>query len=69
LEKSRIVHQADAERNYHVFFQMLAGLSDEEKNALKLPSSEHFIYLNQSKHSSPLSYSLSPPSLCIYRNM
>lgn len=48
LEKSRIVHQADAERNYHVFFQMLAGLSDEEKKALKLASPEHFIYLNQS---------------------
>ncbi len=36
LEKSRIVSQAPNERNYHIFFQLLAGVGDTERRALLL---------------------------------
>ncbi|KUF99223.1 hypothetical protein AM588_10011287 [Phytophthora nicotianae] len=47
LEKSRIVGSAESERNYHVFYQLCAGLSAEEKNALKLKPASEFYFLNQ----------------------
>ncbi|CAI5468054.1 unnamed protein product [Closterium sp. Yama58-4] len=53
LERSRVVHIADCERNYHIFYQMCQGLSNEEAAALQLPPdpstrAHHFHYLNQS---------------------
>lgn len=48
LEKSRVVFQAATERNYHVFYQLCAGASDEERVELKLLKPEKYAYLNQS---------------------
>ena len=48
LERSRIVHQSPDERNYHIFYCLLAGASKEERAALRLKSPEEFAYLNQS---------------------
>lgn len=47
LEKSRIVGCAENERNYHIFYQMCAGMSAAEKASLKLKSASEFFYLNQ----------------------
>ncbi|XP_066251283.1 myosin-VIIa-like isoform X2 [Euwallacea similis] len=45
LEKSRIVSQNDGERNYHIFYSMLAGLAREEKKRLDLGDVEMYQYL------------------------
>lgn len=45
LEKSRIVSQSQDERNYHIFYCMLAGLSKEEKSKLELTDASHYKYL------------------------
>ncbi|GAB7362407.1 hypothetical protein MBLNU230_g2730t1 [Neophaeotheca triangularis] len=47
LERSRLVFQPLKERNYHVFYQLVAGASDAEKEELGLVPVEHFDYLNQ----------------------
>ncbi|XP_004531186.1 myosin-VIIa [Ceratitis capitata] len=45
LEKSRIVSQNHSERNYHVFYCLLAGLSGEEKRRLDLGNASDYKYL------------------------
>lgn len=47
LERSRLVFQPKSERNYHIFYQMLAGMSEDQKAALSLSAAEDFKYLNQ----------------------
>ncbi|XP_052782593.1 myosin-VIIa-like isoform X3 [Mya arenaria] len=47
LEKSRIVHQAHDERNYHIFYCMLAGMTSEEKKKLDVQTPAHYWYLTQ----------------------
>ncbi|KAM3915876.1 unconventional myosin-XV [Leptodactylus fuscus] len=47
LEKSRIVFQAKNERNYHIFYEMLAGLPSQQKQAFYLQDAETYYYLNQ----------------------
>ncbi|ETN74934.1 hypothetical protein NECAME_12604 [Necator americanus] len=49
LEKSRIVSQSQGERNYHIFYCLLAGLSAEEKKHLELTRASDFFYLTQGK--------------------
>ncbi|KAI0157483.1 putative myosin MYO2 [Xylariaceae sp. FL1272] len=47
LERSRLVFQPLKERNYHIFYQFLAGASDKERQELGLLPVEQFDYLNQ----------------------
>ena len=47
LEKSRIVTQAGEERNYHVFYELLEGMSKEQKDKYGLMSADKYFYLNQ----------------------
>nr|XP_009503895.1 PREDICTED: unconventional myosin-XV [Phalacrocorax carbo] len=49
LEKSRVVFQARGERNYHVFYELLAGLPVEQKEELYLQEAESYYYLNQGR--------------------
>merc|ERR1712142_1346819 len=44
LEKNRVIHQGAAERNYHIFYQILYASSDEELAALCLPTREASAY-------------------------
>lgn len=48
LEKSRIVFQSTSERNYHVFYQIIAGADSAMKQRLYLRPAGDFCYLNQS---------------------
>jgi len=48
LEKVRVVHQTGDERNYHIFYQLCAGASAEQRSKYHLADAESFGYLNQS---------------------
>ncbi|XP_069983292.1 myosin-VIIa isoform X1 [Penaeus vannamei] len=45
LEKSRLVSQGTDERNYHIFYCMLAGMTREEKQKLELGDASQYKYL------------------------
>ncbi|MBN3282622.1 MYO9A protein, partial [Polyodon spathula] len=47
LEKSRLVYQEHNERNYHVFYYLLAGASEEERTVFHLKQPDEYHYLNQ----------------------
>uniref|UniRef100_A0A8C8E7C7 Myosin X n=1 Tax=Otus sunia TaxID=257818 RepID=A0A8C8E7C7_9STRI len=46
--RNRVVHQNPGERNYHIFYALLAGVSGEQKESLSLSEPETYRYLNQS---------------------
>ncbi len=39
--------QAKDERNYHIFYEMLAGLPSQQRQAFYLQEAETYYYLNQ----------------------
>ncbi|GBP70599.1 Myosin-VIIa [Eumeta japonica] len=46
LEKSRIVSQNKGERNYHIFYSLLAGISADERKKLELGNASDYYYTN-----------------------
>ena len=42
LEKSRVVHQNPGEQNFHVFYDMFAGLDQNRKRKLKLGNPDEY---------------------------
>ncbi|XP_059926780.1 unconventional myosin-Va isoform X1 [Gadus macrocephalus] len=49
LEKSRVVFQADEERNYHIFYQLCASAHLPELKDLRLGSANDFLYTRQGR--------------------
>ncbi|KAF9355844.1 Myosin type-2 heavy chain 1 [Mortierella sp. NVP85] len=47
LERSRLVYQPENERNYHIFYQLVAGAPPSEKKEFDLQSIQQFHYLRQ----------------------
>uniref|UniRef100_A0A2K6TYV4 Unconventional myosin-X n=1 Tax=Saimiri boliviensis boliviensis TaxID=39432 RepID=A0A2K6TYV4_SAIBB len=45
---NRVVRQNPGERNYHIFYALLAGLEHEEREEFYLSTPENYHYLNQS---------------------
>lgn len=39
--------QATEERNYHVFYELLSGLSEQDKEKYGLQTADKYFYLNQ----------------------
>lgn len=42
LERSRLCGQNECERNYHIFYQLIAGTDKQMANKLKLNKLENF---------------------------
>ncbi|KAJ3408544.1 cytochrome c oxidase subunit 1 [Chytridiales sp. JEL 0842] len=49
LEKSRIAKQAKSERNYHVFYEFLAGATNDERTKYNLQFAKDYNYLSKSE--------------------
>ncbi|XP_034088967.1 unconventional myosin-XIX isoform X2 [Gymnodraco acuticeps] len=49
LEKTRVACQPANERNFHIFYQMLKGATDEQRKEWKMPCGKHFVWLPNSE--------------------
>ncbi|RLV90676.1 hypothetical protein DV515_00014372, partial [Chloebia gouldiae] len=47
LEKSRVVSQNECERNFHIYYQLIHGASQEQRQNLGIMSPDYYFYLNQ----------------------
>nr|XP_054586892.1 unconventional myosin-XIX [Nothobranchius furzeri]XP_054586893.1 unconventional myosin-XIX [Nothobranchius furzeri] len=45
LEKTRVACQPADERNFHIFYQMMKGASDAQRNEWKMPRNQRFVWL------------------------
>ncbi|KAF4797358.1 unconventional myosin-XV-like protein [Turdus rufiventris] len=49
IKSITVSHQAPGERNYHVFYELLAGLPVQHKEEMFLQEAESYFYLNQGR--------------------
>nr|XP_028569738.1 unconventional myosin-If [Podarcis muralis] len=49
LEKSRVVSQNESERNFHIYYQLIDGASQDQKHNLGIMSPDYYYYLSQSE--------------------
>ncbi|XP_053228571.1 unconventional myosin-If [Podarcis raffonei] len=49
LEKSRVVSQNESERNFHIYYQLIEGASQDQKHNLGIMSPDYYYYLSQSE--------------------
>ncbi|XP_029028743.1 unconventional myosin-XIX isoform X2 [Betta splendens] len=45
LEKTRVACQPANERNFHIFYQMMKGATDEQRKEWKMPHGQHYAWL------------------------
>nr|XP_019941478.1 PREDICTED: unconventional myosin-XIX [Paralichthys olivaceus] len=45
LEKTRVACQPANERNFHIFYQMMKGATDEQRKEWKMPHGQRFVWL------------------------
>ncbi|XP_069801991.1 unconventional myosin-XIX isoform X2 [Dendropsophus ebraccatus] len=49
LESTRVAHQNGSERNFHIFYQIVKGASQDEREQWNLPENAKFLWLSNSE--------------------